>query len=63
MFALVMFLFSYHVHEKQILIPLLPIAFLNSQDPFFVYFFHSLVIIQSFPVDAQRWLANRFTLP
>lgn len=37
--CLSMFLFSYHVHEKQILIPLLPIAFLSSEDPWFVYFF------------------------
>ena len=37
--CLTMFLFSYHVHEKQILIPLLPISFLTSEEPWFVYFF------------------------
>ena len=37
--CLVMFMFSYHVHEKQILIPLLPIAFLTPHSPWFVYFF------------------------
>lgn len=37
--CLVMFMFSYHVHEKQILIPLLPITFLSSQFPWFVYLF------------------------
>lgn len=37
--CLSMFLFSYHVHEKQILIPLLPIVFLSSEEPWFVYFF------------------------
>lgn len=37
--CLVMYLFSYHVHEKQIIIPLLPIAFLSAEDPWFVYFF------------------------
>lgn len=48
--CLVMFLFSYHVHEKQILIPLLPIAFLNSQDPFFVYFFTLWSSFSLFPL-------------
>lgn len=37
--CLAMFMFSYHVHEKQILIPLLPIAFLTPHSPWFVYFF------------------------
>jgi alpha-1,3-glucosyltransferase len=37
--CLSMFLFSYHVHEKQILIPLLPIVFLLSEAPWFVYLF------------------------
>lgn len=37
--SLTMFLFSYHVHEKQILIPLLPISFLSTEEPWFVYFF------------------------
>ena len=37
--CLVMFLFAYHVHEKQIIITLLPIAFLSSEEPWFVYLF------------------------
>lgn len=48
--CLVMFLFSYHVHEKQILIPLLPIAFLAAQDPFFVYFFTLWSSFSLFPL-------------
>ena len=48
--CLVMFLFSYHVHEKQILIPLLPIVFLSSQDPFFVYFFTLWSSFSLFPL-------------
>lgn len=37
--CLAMFMFSYHVHEKQILIPLLPISFLSTHSVWFVYFF------------------------
>lgn len=48
--CLIMFLFSYHVHEKQILIPLLPITFLSSQDPWFVYFFTIWSSFSLFPL-------------
>ena len=48
--CLVMYLFSYHVHEKQILIPLLPIVFLSSQSPWFVYFFTIWSSFSLFPL-------------
>ena len=48
--CLSMYLFSYHVHEKQILIPLLPITFLSSEDPWFVYFFTLWSSFSLFPL-------------
>jgi alpha-1,3-glucosyltransferase len=48
--CLSMYLFSYHVHEKQILIPLLPITFLLSDSPWFVYFFTSWASFSLFPL-------------
>jgi len=48
--CLVMYLFSYHVHEKQILIPLLPITFLLSDSPWFVFFFTNWASFSLFPL-------------
>lgn len=53
------FFFSFHVHEKTILFPLLPIALLQSEFPFLVPFFSVAACFSMFPLLARE----KLTLP
>jgi alpha-1,3-glucosyltransferase len=51
------FLFSFQVHEKSILLPLLPIAMLYPQEPQFVIWFHNVSIFSLWPLLKKDGLA------
>jgi alpha-1,3-glucosyltransferase len=44
------FLFSFQVHEKSVLLPLLPIAMLYPQEPKFVIWFHNVALYSLWPL-------------
>lgn len=47
------FMFAYHVHEKTILIPLIPILLLADQSPLFVFWFVLQSTFSIYPLMAQ----------
>jgi alpha-1,3-glucosyltransferase len=58
--SLVFFLFSFHIHELQILVPLVPILFLIPHSAFFVYFFTIWSSFSLFPLLKRDGLSTPY---